>query len=90
MLSRLRKSGIRALARERSGAVAVEYAIVIGLLMVLTISIVEFSLALWQWNSAEKWPELGVLYAVQSNPVAACLSSACWKCFTVWFFVSVK
>jgi Flp pilus assembly pilin Flp len=79
MLNGLRKSGLRALAREQSGAVAVEYAIVIGLLLVLTISIVEFSLALWQWNSAEKSTELGVRYAVQSNPVAAGFTAAGWN-----------
>ncbi len=79
MLNRLRKFGIGALAREQSGATAVEFSIVIGLLLVLTISIVEFSLALWQWNSAEKSTELGVRYAVQSNPVAAGFSSAGWN-----------
>ncbi|MCH7833386.1 MAG: pilus assembly protein [Proteobacteria bacterium] len=79
MLRRLRKFGLGALAREPGGATAVEFAIVIGLLMVLTISIVEFSLALWQWNSAEKSTELGVRYAVQSNPVAAGFSSSGWN-----------
>jgi len=79
MLNRLRKSGLRALAREQSGAAAVEYAIVIGLLMVLTISIVEFSLALWQWNSAEKSTELGVRYAVESNPVVAGFTATGWN-----------
>ncbi|MCH8097791.1 MAG: pilus assembly protein [Proteobacteria bacterium] len=79
MLNGLRKSGLRALAREQGGAVAVEYAIIIGLLMVLTISIVEFSLALWQWNSAEKSTELGVRYAVQSDPVAAGFSGTGWN-----------
>ena len=70
MANRLISFGPRALASDRSGSVAVEYAIIIGLLMVLTISIVEFSLALWQWNTAEKATELGVRYAVQSDPVA--------------------
>ena len=79
MLNRWRKSGLSALAREQGGAVAVEYAIVIGLLMVLTISIVEFSLALWQWNSAEKSTELGVRYAVQSDPVAAGFAASGWN-----------
>ena len=37
----------------------------------LTVAIIEFSLALWQWNTAEKATELGVRYAVQSNPVAS-------------------
>ncbi|MCH9052266.1 MAG: pilus assembly protein [Proteobacteria bacterium] len=64
----------RKLAADRGGSVAVENAIVFGLLIVLTIALIEFSLALWQWNTAEKATELGVRYAVQSDPVALGLS----------------
>ena len=71
MANRLISFGPRALASDRSGSVAVEYAIVMGVLLVLTIALIEFSLALWQWNSAEKATELGVRYAVQSDPVVA-------------------
>ena len=60
----------RVLAADRGGSISVENAIVFGLLIVLTVAIIEFSLALWQWNTAEKATELGVRYAVQSNPVA--------------------
>ena len=60
----------RKLAADRGGSVAVENAIVFGLLIVLTIALIEFSVALWQWNTAEKGTELGVRYAVQSDPVA--------------------
>ena len=60
----------RKLAADRGGSISVENAIVFGLLIVLTIALIEFSLALWQWNTAEKATELGVRYAVQSNPVA--------------------
>ncbi len=69
-----RNSWRRKLAGDRSGAVAVESAIVFGLLIVLTISLIEFSLALWQWNTAEKATELGVRYAVQSDPVSVGLA----------------
>ena len=65
-----RNSWRRALAGDRGGSVSVENAIVFGLLFVLTIALIEFSLALWQWNTAEKATELGVRYAVQSDPVA--------------------
>ncbi|MFQ5766234.1 MAG: TadE/TadG family type IV pilus assembly protein, partial [Rhodospirillales bacterium] len=58
------------LAQDQRGAVAVEVAIVFGVLLVLTISLIEFALALWQWNSAEKATQLGVRYAVESDPVA--------------------
>ncbi len=61
----------RKLAADRRGSISVENSIVFGLLIVLTVSLIEFSLALWQWNTAEKATELGVRYAVQSNPVAS-------------------
>ncbi len=63
------------LAQDHRGAAAVEVAIVFGVLLVLTISLIEFALALWQWNSAEKATQLGVRYAVESNPVATAFTS---------------
>jgi hypothetical protein len=59
------------LAGNRGGSSSVENTIVFGLLIVLTVALIEFSLAMWQWNTAEKATELGVRYAVQSNPVAS-------------------
>ena len=44
-------------------------------MVVLTVAVIEASLALWQWNTAEKATELGVRYAVQSNPVAGGFSA---------------
>ena len=69
-----RNSSPRRLAADRSGSSAVENTIVFGVLIVLTIALIEFSLALWQWNTAEKATELGVRYAVQSDPVSLGLS----------------
>ncbi len=69
-----RNSSRRKLAGDRSGSSSVENTIVFGLLIVLTMALIEFSLALWQWNTAEKATELGVRYAVQSDPVALGLS----------------
>ena len=69
-----RNSSRRRLAADRGGSSAVENSIVFGLLIVLTIALIEFSLALWQWNTAEKATELGVRYAVQSDPVSLGLS----------------
>ncbi len=63
------------LAQDQRGAAAVEVAIVFGVLLVLTISLIEFALALWQWNSAEKATQLGVRYAVESDPVATAFTS---------------
>ena len=64
----------RKLAADRSGSSAVENTIIFGLLIVLTMALIEFSLALWQWNTAEKATELGVRYAVQSDPVSVGLA----------------
>ncbi len=63
------------LVQDQRGAVAVEVAIVFGVLLVLTIALIEFALALWQWNSAEKATQLGVRYAVESDPVASAFTS---------------
>ncbi len=65
-----RNSWRRKLAADQRGSISVENSIVFGLLIVLTVALIEFSLALWQWNTAEKATELGVRYAVQSDPVA--------------------
>ncbi len=63
------------LAQDQRGAAAVEVAIVFGVLLVLTVALFEFALALWQWNGAEKATQLGVRYAVESDPVATALTS---------------
>ncbi len=63
------------LAQDQRGAAAVEVAIVFGVLLVLTVALFEFALALWQWNSAEKATQLGVRYAVESDPVATAFTS---------------
>jgi Flp pilus assembly protein TadG len=57
------------------GAQAVEFALVCIPLLVITIGIIEFSFALFQWNSAEKATQMGVRMAVASSPVAAGLNT---------------
>ena len=57
------------------GATAVEFALVCAPLLLVTIGIMEFSFALYQWNAAEKSTQMGVRIAVVSNPVARGLTA---------------
>ena len=57
------------------GAAAVEFALVCAPLLLVTIGIMEFSFALYQWNAAEKATQMGVRIAVVSTPVADGLTS---------------
>ncbi len=57
------------------GAEAVEFALVSIPLLLITIGVIEFAFALFQWNSAEKATQFGVRRAVVSAPVATGLNS---------------
>ncbi len=61
---------IRGLWAHREGAAAVEFALICVPLLAITIGIMEFSFALYQWNAAEKATQFGVRMAVVSTPVA--------------------
>ena len=45
------------------------------LLFVLIFGIIDFSMAFWQWNSAEKATQFGVRLAVTASPVASGLET---------------
>ena len=62
---------LRPLASHDGGASAVEFAVVFGLLMALTLGAVEFAVASAQWAEAEKATQMGVRLAVINDPVAA-------------------
>jgi len=66
---------IRGLWAHREGAAAVEFALICVPLLVVTIGIMEFSFALYQWNAAEKATQFGVRMAVVSTPVASGLTA---------------
>ncbi len=59
----------RKFIRDESGTSMVEFSIVMTLFFVVFFGIIEFSLALWQWNSVSKAAQLGARLAVVSNPV---------------------
>lgn len=63
------------LARHDGGATLIEFTLVVWILLAMTFAIVEFSIALWQYNATVKANFQGVRYAVQSNPVASALTT---------------
>lgn len=60
---------LRVLWRRSEGATAIEFALVCIPLLLITIGIMEFSFALFQWNAAEKATQMGVRQAVVSTSV---------------------
>jgi hypothetical protein len=56
--------------RNETGAVAVEFALVFGFLLLLSLGFIEFGVALLQWNRAEKALQMGARLAVVRDPVA--------------------
>jgi Flp pilus assembly pilin Flp len=63
------------LAQDTSGAAMIEFAIIAFLFFVLTGGLVDFALAIYQWNSASKAVQLGARLAAVSNPVSSDLKT---------------
>ena len=63
------------LAQDTSGAAMIEFAIIAFLFCVLTGGLVDFALAIYQWNSASKAVQLGARLAAVSNPVSSDLKT---------------
>lgn len=61
--------------RRSDGATALEFALVCIPLLVITMGIIEYAFALFQWNTAEKATQFGVRRAVVSAPVATGLNT---------------
>lgn len=61
--------------RRSEGAAAIEFALVCIPLLLITIGIMEFAFALFQWNAAEKATQMGVRMAVVSTPVVGGLNT---------------
>lgn len=62
---------LRSFWKRSAGATAVEFSLVCIPLLIITIGILEYAFALFQWNAAEKATQFGVRLAVVSNPVAS-------------------
>ena len=59
------------LLRREEGISSVEFAIVVSVFFLFVFGIIDFSRALWEWNSAAKATHMGVRYAVVNDPVSA-------------------
>ena len=60
---------IRAFLKDEGGGPAAEFTLVIFLLMSLTMAIVDFSRAVWQWNAAQKATQVAARIAVVRDPL---------------------
>ena len=59
----------RNLLRRNEGISSIEFAIVVSVFFLFVFGIIDFSRALWEWNSAAKATHMGVRFAVVSDPV---------------------
>ncbi len=55
--------------RRNEGISSVEFAIVCSVFFLFVLGIIDFSRALWEWNSAAKATHIGVRFAVVNDPV---------------------
>jgi len=60
--------------RDRSGATMVEFTLVFAVLLVLTFGLIEFGLALYQYNAAETATAVGARYIATRGPVVTGLA----------------
>ena len=63
------------LIRDQRGASAAEFALVLPLLLLLLLGMIDAGRFMWEYNRAEKATQMGVRYAVVTNPVAPGLAS---------------
>ena len=65
------RSMLLRLGRDRGGAAALEFALIVGLVLSASLGAVEFSYLFFQWNSASKAVQLGARLAAVSDPVSS-------------------
>ncbi|GLV20829.1 hypothetical protein TomMM35A_06890 [Sphingobium sp. TomMM35A] len=63
------------LLRDRAAGSAAEFALVLPLLLIFLLGIVDVGRLMWTWNQAEKATQMGVRYAVVTEPVPSGLST---------------
>ena len=63
------------LGRDRGGASAAEFALVLPLLIIFLLGIIDVGRLIWTWNKAEKATQMGVRYAVATEMVPNGLAS---------------
>lgn len=65
----------RALLRDRSGASAAEFALVLPLLLLFLLGLIDAGRYMWEHNRAEKATQMGTRYAVVTDMVPSGLAS---------------
>lgn len=65
----------RALYRDRSGAGAAEFALVLPLLLLFLLGLIDAGRYMWEHNRAEKATQMGTRYAVVTDMVPAALAN---------------
>jgi Flp pilus assembly protein TadG len=68
-------TNLRRLFRDEGAARAVEFALVLPLLLLFLFGIIDAGRFMWQFNKAEKATQMGVRYAVVTDPVLNGLST---------------
>lgn len=66
---------LRALSRDRSGAGAAEFALVLPLFLLLLFGIIDAGRYMWEHNRAEKATQMGTRYAVVTDMVPSALAT---------------
>lgn len=61
--------------RDERGGPAAEFALVVPLLLLFLLGILDVGRLMWTWNQAEKATQMGVRFAVATNPVASGLKT---------------
>lgn len=67
---------IKQLVRDRGGASAAEFALVLPLLLILLFGIIDGGRFLWEYNRAEKATQAGARFAVVTDPIPGGLAAA--------------
>ncbi len=68
-------NGALHLLRDRRGAGAAEFALVLPLLLLLLFGVIDAGRFMWEYNRAEKATQMGARYAVVTDPVIPALAS---------------
>ena len=69
-----------ALIRDSRASSAAEFALVLPLLLIFLLGIIDVGRLMWTWNRAEKATQMGVRYAVATDPVATGIAT--YSCAT--------
>jgi Flp pilus assembly protein TadG len=65
----------RHILNDRDGSSAAEFALVLPLLIIFLLGIIDVGRLMWTWNHAEKATQMGVRYAIVTDPVPSGLAA---------------